>query len=732
MLSNSSKLILITILFALSVSLQIVSFAQDKELTFDQVYMFAPPRILNSLPSLKGWQDEDHYLELKRTREGSQLLTVNAVTGEEKIFIDYAGINNNLPEDFDALSNEDVTEDYDQFLFSKDDDLYYHSVSKNEFKQLTDDETPEMNPEFSPDGKKVAYTKNRDLYVIDVETGIETRLTNDASDVVYNGWSSWVYMEEILGRSTKHKAYWWAPNSRMIAFLHTDDSPVPKFPLFNSSGVHGELEWEHYPKPGDPNPLVKLGVVHLDSKEIVWIEEDEKKDQYTAFPFWTKNSKQLFYQVVNRGQDTIQILSADPETGKNELIYKETQPTWIEFFEDIYLFEDESGFVLISDKDGWRHLYYYDMKGNLISQLTRGTLSVDEIKYVDEENDRVFIEGFDEHSTQTHLFVVNLNGSDLKQLTEIEGVHNTNVSTNGKYFYDTYSSINTPAKLAVYNDEGEEVRFIADRKSEVYDQYNLGKTELFTITTEDGIALPAKWTLPPDFDPSKKYPILLDVYGGPGRADVKNSYSAYLSRFFLAQSGIIHFVVDHRGSSHFGQKGKEYLHRNLGKWEMNDYIEAVRWLKDQDFIDTSKIGITGGSYGGFVTALALTYGADYFTHGYAEYSVTDYRLYDNVYTERFMDLPSENPEGYDFTSAMNHAENYKGLLRITHGTMDDNVHMQNTMQLVDKLTNLNKHFELMLYPNSGHGVGWPKWTHAQTEYVNFWYKNLLGKDFKRD
>ena len=271
---------------------------------------------------------------------------------------------------------------------------------------------------------------------------------------------------------------------------------------------------------------------------------------------------------------------------------------------------------------------------------------------------------------------------------------------------------------------------MADRRSPAFDEYELGKTEFFYIKTEDGFSLPAMWILPPDFDENKKYPVLFSVYGGPGRNDVSNSFSALLDRYFIAQSGIIYFVVDHRGSNHFGGTVKTYFHRNLGKWEMNDYIEAVKWLHTKPFINKDKIGISGGSYGGYLVSMALTYGSDYFTHGIADFSVTDWHLYDNVYVERFMDKPDENPGGYIFGSAMTHAAKYKGMLRLTHGTLDDNVHIQNTLQLVDKLTCLNKDFELMLYPNERHGIRFPKRVHQQREYVEFWYKYLLDKEFK--
>jgi dipeptidyl-peptidase-4 len=261
------------------------------------------------------------------------------------------------------------------------------------------------------------------------------------------------------------------------------------------------------------------------------------------------------------------------------------------------------------------------------------------------------------------------------------------------------------------------------------DDYALGKTELFTIRTNDGYDLPAAWILPPDFDENKQYPVIINVYGGPESSEVSNSYNFRLSNYFYAQNGIIVMSVDHRGSGHFGKEGSNYMHRNLGKWEMNDYTEAVRWLETKTFINRDKIGITGGSYGGYVTCMALTRGADYFNYGVAGYSVTDWLLYDNVYTERYMDTPDQNPEGYKSGSAMYHADKYKGKLLIYHGTMDDNVHMQNTIQFIDKLQDLGKDFEMMLYPGERHGWGGPKRQHLSRLTTQFWFENLLEKDF---
>jgi len=719
---------LLTAFILTSIALQFTTQAQNEQLTFTQVYEFGEPRILQRLPTLKGWLDDEHYLQMKREDDGSYLMKINAATGEESVFVNYTEINENLPEGLDAARPIDVTTDYTRFLFTRENDLFYYSVLSNEIKKLTDTEATENNSTFSPDGKRVAFTREHNLFVINVESGVEIQLTFDGSEIIYNGWASWVYWEEILGRASNYKAFWWAPNSQMISFLRFDDSPVPKFPLFIADGVHGELEWAHYPKAGDPNPNVKLGVVNIKENKLVWVDEDETVDQYTAWPFWAKDSDELFYQILNRGQDTLQILAADPTSGKNRIVYTEVQPTWVNFFEDIYMFENNSGFILRSDKNGWRHLYYYDMQGNLINKITEGNWAVKEIINVDEENGVIFFEGSVHYSSEKHLYKVNLDGSDLAQLTETEGTHNTKVSPHGSYFYSEYSNINNPAKLELFNGDGKSIRVVADRRTELFDDYDLGTGELLTITTEDGYELPAMWVLPPGFDKEKKYPVIFSVYGGPEYQDVSNSFSAYLNRFFIAQSGIIYFMIDHRGSKHFGKLGASQMHRNLGKWEMHDYIEAVKWLREQPFVDETRIGIEGGSYGGYVAALGLTYGAYYFTHGIAEYAGTDWHLYDNVYTERYMDKPDENPEGYEFGSVMTHANKYIGKLLITHGMLDDNVHVQQAIQLIDVLTDLDKDFEMMFYPSSRHGVRFPKWFHAQRNKLNFWYRHFFGKE----
>lgn len=720
-------------LFSLSLVLFASPHAQDKQITYQQAFKGGQPRLFSPLPQLKGWFDDSHYLEVKRSTDSLTLAKINAETGEEVTLLNYKELNKNLPSGFVLERADENSTDYNHFLFNQKNDLYYFSLMTNSLKQLTDSpDDEEKNPSFSPDYKKVAFTRNYDLYVVDTNTGEETRLTTDGGGLIYNGYASWVYMEEILGRSTNYKAYWWSPNSEMITYLRFDDSPVPEFYLVKADGVHGELETQRYPKPGDPNPNVKLGIVQLKNSKTTWINIPQENDHYIAWPFWTNDSRQLFFQWMNRGQDNIKIYSADASDGKIKEVYDEKQLSWVVFFEDLYFFKNGKGFLVRTDLSGWLNIYYYDMNGKLIAKLTNVEWNVDDIHLVDEKNGIVYFHGSGENTSETHLFQVDLKTQSVNQLTNNKGTHRCTVSPGGKFFTDRFSDIETPAILEVKRIDGSVIREIGTQNNEVMDEYQLGTVELFTVKTEDGFDLPVKWILPSDFDEEKKYPVIFSVYGGPGTASVKNSYSTFLGPQFLVQNGIIYITADHRGSEHFGKRGQALMHRNLGKWETEDLITIVKWLRTKKFIDETKIGITGGSYGGYVTCMALTSGAEYFTHGIAELSVTDWRLYDNVYTERYMDTPEENPDGYKNGSVMNHSEKYKGRLLLVHGTMDDNVHMQNTIQLIDKLQDLDKDFELMLYPNAKHGWGYPKYFHSSRESVQFWFKYLLNKEFTTD
>jgi dipeptidyl-peptidase 4 len=706
-------------------------FAQEKKLlTFDQIFKNREPRLTTPLPAVTGWADDGHYIE-SPPREGGgarpgRSFLIDAQTGKREAYRDMEPYRSIVGEGIEPGSPAASDDAFRRVLYVKDGEFYILDTESKDFRRLTRSAADRKNPTFSPDGKYVAFTRNNNLCAIEIASGKEYQYTTDGSDVVYNGWASWVYYEEILRRQSRYRAFWWSPDGSRLAFFRFDDSHVPVFPLFNTTGQHGVPENTRYPKAGDPNPEVRIGVVPVTGGDIVWSDFNPKADQYFGTPFWTPGGKSLCVQWMNRRQDTLMFYAVDPLSGRKNLLYEESQKSWVDWLEPARFLKD--GFILRSDRDGWMHLYAYTSDGRLRSRLTGGKWSVVDLQAVDEERGYVYFTAKKEASTRTDLYRVNMDGTGFRRLTFGPFTHSVKVSPAGKYFVTTYSSITVPPRMALYTGDGTRVRDLADARASSFDDYALAKTELFTIPTQDGYNLPAVWVLPDRFDSTKLYPVLFSEYGGPGSESVSDGWRG-IGAEWLAQEGLIQISVDHRGSGHFGKEGEALMYRNLGKWEMHDYCEAVQWLRRKPFIDSTRICITGGSYGGYVTCLALTEGADWFTHGVGLFSVTDWLLYDTHYVERYMGTPAENPAGYRDGSVLTYADRYRGLLRIVHGTMDDNVHMQNSLQLADRLEDLNRHFEFMAYPGERHGWGGKKAIHLRNESYRFYYTHLLRKEF---
>jgi len=584
--------------------------------------------------------------------------------------------------------------------------------------QITKTDAIEQNPTISPDDRWVAYTRNGDLFLYDQEHERNTRLTNDGTDLILNGYASWVYFEEILGRRSNYRAFYWSPDSKYIAFLRFDDRPVPEFTLARSEGIHGNQEVRRYPKPGDPNPIVKIGIINVESHETVWVEEDDAKDQYSAFCLWTPDSKSLLFQELNRDQDTLDLIRYDLADRSRHQIVQEVEPTWVDFKETIYFVNEGKEILLPSTRSGWKNWYRYSLDGELLNTLGEVPWNY-EVSLLPENSKMIVLTGASEHPTGQQIWKVNLDGSELKELSTEQGWTRAEASATGKYFMLQSSSMTQPASTKIIDSDGSELQ-------EIY-RAGPGKDnsliEKFSVAV-DGYALPGMMVFPQGFDPQEKYPVVFSVYGGPDAPSVRDSYRSWAGDFMM-QSGIIRIAVDHRGSGKFGKKGLDEMHRSLGTHEIDDLIKVVEWLYEKPYIDRQRIGITGGSYGGYVTAMALTYGADYFTHGISLFPVTDWKLYDNVYTERYMDTPKSNPAGYEQGSTMTHAENLKGKLLIVHGMADDNVHAQNTMQLISEFQKLGKEFELMVYPGKRHGWGGPERGHLTKLTEGFWTRHFF-------
>ncbi|WP_293934377.1 S9 family peptidase [Sphingobacterium sp. UBA6645] len=678
--------------------------AQTKKLTFEQSWGQAPS-LTKPISSFRGWADESNYIE----SSGSQLFQVNVKTGEKKGYT------------YPTKSSTEV--------FVKDKDIYIQYPG-SQAKQLTQSpEIDEQNPTLSPDGKYVAFTRKSDLYSLDVNTGKEIRYTTDGTDVIYNGWSSWVYYEEILGRPTNYKAFWWSPDSKQLAFMRFDDTNVPMFPIYVSKGQHGYLEETRYPKAGDPNPEVKVGFVKVEGSPVVWASFNEKDDQYFGQPYWSFDSQSIMVQWMNRDQTNLKFYAVNPNDGSKSEIYNEEQPTWINLDHDerITYLADNKHYILKSDKTGWAHYYLYTLSGKLVNPLTSGEWQVKEIAHIDEKAKVLYFTARKENSATVDLYRVNFNGKNFRRLTFGDYTHDVKVSPDGKHFITLYSNIHTPTKVALVDNNGRVIKELADSKSPEFANYNVGKRAYFTIPSEDGkFNLPVIITYPTDFDESKQYPVIMSIYGGPDAGTVKNTWKGVNGQYW-ANEGVIQIECDHRASGHFGKQGVAWMHRNLGNWELVDYITIAKWLKAKPWVAKDKLLITGHSYGGYMTCLALTKGADYFDFGIAGAPVTGWELYDTHYTERWMDTPQANPEGYKNGSILPYVDQYKGRLRIMHGDLDDNVHMQNTIQLVDALTDRQVPFELMIYPGSRHGFGRSKQAYDFKERVRFYYQYLLEK-----
>lgn len=685
--------------------------AQQKELTRQQMLLYGLPETISKpLPRISQWTDDTHYVVNKGNPQRPDLYEVDAKTGKE------------TPYTLQRPASDGTVR-------VKDNDLYYTGPDKVE-KRLTNDPALEVNPEMSPDNRFVAFTKENNLYTIDLQSGKETKLTTDGSDVILNGYSSWVYMEEILGRPTRHRAFWWSPDSKSLAFFRSDDTKVPVFTMTDGNGTRGYVETLRYPKPGDANPEVKVGIVAATGGAVTWADFNAAEDQYFGMPIWMNDSKTLWQSWMNRGQDQLKIYAVSTENGSKKLIYEETQKTWIDLdnANRFTFLESGKGFILQSDKSGWNMMYLHDMTGKQLNPITNGEFTVTDILLVDEKKSTVFFTARKENTARVDLYCVKLNGKDLKRLTFGDYNHQVSLSPNASYFVTTYQNAATAPKIALVDGKGKLIREIADSKGAEADQYRLAKTELIRVKSDDGLyELPALVTWPLDYDPAKKYPVLISIYGGPNAGTVMDRFTLGAQQQWYAKEGMIQVAMDHRASGHFGKKGQNFIHRNLGYWETKDYSTIVKHLISKG-ADPARICITGFSYGGYMSCYALTYGADVFTHGMAGGSVTDWRLYDTHYTERFMDTPEENPEGYKSSSVLTHADKYKGKLQIVHGIIDENVHMQNSIQLISRLQDLKKDFEMMIYSGGRHGWGGNKGLHFQNLKTEFVYKNLLQKE----
>ena len=587
----------------------------------------------------------------------------------------------------------------------------------------------DLNLTYSPDSTKIAFTRANDLWVMDAESGDETRLTWDGTETIMNGYASWVYYEEIFGRPSKYRAFWWSPDSKTIAFYRFDDTLVPMFPIYSPFGQDGSLRRTHYPKAGERNPEVRIGFANTETSAITWADFNLQEDQYFGTPFWGADSRTLYVSREPRIQNTLDVYAVNAKDGLKRQIYHEESTTWLDWIEGM-LFTDKGLYMVRSFETGWQQIYFLSYDGATVKRLTDGpNWRIRLLKA--EKNGTVYFTAERDSHIRSNVYKVTAKGK-ISPVTDLSmNVAKATFSDDGKYLLTTESNLKTPWQQRRYNlkngkytiEESEEAPYIPN-------------AEIVTINT-DGLELPGVIYYPDNFDPGKQYPVHVDIYGGPDNPMVHDRWAKPERYSWYAQNGIIELVADCRAAGHNGREGLDAIYKRLGTIELEDFKEWARWLQSLPYVQKDKIGVEGFSFGGTMTTLLVATAPEYFPYGIAGGGVYDWMLYDSHYTERYMSTPEDNPEGYHDTAVIRRVAGYPGkngdgkvMLKLTHGTGDDNVHFQHTLQLIDVLQKQGSAFELMIYPDGMHGYRGYQGQHFQEANNDFWLRYLKSEEGK--
>lgn len=711
-------------------------FAQEKKkLTIDDV--LNPRKFSKPRPSGFMWlPDGESFLFFLREGKQNILWLLDCESGERTKIADWSDVQKKLREqqgereeavmgDVNATgrfrrAGLTMSHDGKVLMGAIRNDLFLFDISTGEARFITNDAGPEIFPTFSPDDKKVAFARDADIYTLDIASGDVKRHTERQGGHILNGVSDWVYEEELAVR----RSFWWAPDSKRIAFLRFDTSPIKTFPISEdlASPVSG-LEEQQYPKAGDPNSIVRLGIINTSDGKTTWINTGGENDFYIPRVGWLPGGSALWYMWLNRDQTNLELRFADTGSGSYRTVLSDKDDAWVGMRITKLTWVDDKRFIWAAEWDGWQHLYLYNTDGKQLGRITSGEWEVKRISGFDPGKKSLIIQTTKDSPLERHIYSANIDGSGMKKLTEVEGSHSASMPDAGRYFIHTWSNPSTPTRMELCGIDGKVLHLLDDGKIPALEEYDPATPEYFTVTAEDGATLHAMMIKPNDFDPSKKYPVLVQIYGGPESQMVRKAWSGRgLFNQLLVQEGIIIFSIDNRGTASRGRDWCRIVHRNLGYWEVKDHVEGVKYLKTLPYIDGERIGIRGGSYGGYMTLMALVKAPEHFQVGVSGAPVTDWRLYDTIYTERYMDTPQDNPEGYRKSAPINFAKNFKGKLLLTHGTMDNNVHLQNSIQMIEALIKDGKNFELMLYPRERHGIRSP---HRQRHYTRLVYDFLM-------
>jgi dipeptidyl-peptidase-4 len=587
-------------------------------------------------------------------------------------------------------------------------DYYLYDLESGDLRLVADDV---RSAELSPDGSLVGYERDGDLYAYDMAADRVTRLTTTGSDSIFNGVFDWVYEEEF-GIA---EAWEWSPEGTRIAFWETDEREVPSIAITDWSGYRPDFVEITIPKVGDPNPVVRIGVADVRSGEVRWMDTGIPEEHYVPRIYWTSRPNTLALVTLNRPQNRVQLFLFDVTTGERELVFEETSDTWIDVYdffagiEHFFFFpEGTEEFLWISDRDGYQHLYRYAYDGTLLNQATSGSWNVIRVEAVDASTRTIYYTSAEDSPLERQLYAVSFDGTGKRRLSDGRGHHTFDVSPNGRFYLDRWSNTETPlqvelrstteGRLALLEDNGATGRWT---QSNAY-----SPAELFTFTTSDGVTLDGSMVRPVGFDPSRAYPLVLSIYGGPGSQQVYDEFASDPFNLYLAQQGYVVVGLNNRGSGNYGRDFMKMVYLHLGQWEANDFAEVGRYLASQPWVDGDRMAIMGTSYGGYSTLFTMLAHPDVFRFGIANSALTDWRIYDSIYTERYMGLLSANSDGYEGSSVIPMAGRLKGDLLLVHSGMDENVQPRHTMQFLTALADAGKDAELRFYPPGAHGAAY--------------------------
>lgn len=737
--------------------------AQDKLLSIDDIFDPQSRIPFSGRPlQVQGWTKDGRAYKVF---QNGQFLLVDAASGQSSAVYDtkkMVSVLSQSPGFTIDEANRIGQSGFQQFspsettiLINHNNDLWIYDLTAGAVRRLTNTlKDEELEADFSPDGKFVSFVRGMNLFVVEAATGKEKQLTRDGSEKILNGYLSWVYEEEIYGRGNK-RGYWWSPDSRYIAFLRTDESPVPRFVLTDDTETDQRVENTSYPQAGDPNPLVTLGIADVtktsfipnvtklprvgnrvpsglarfgDLVKFVNTSKYKPEDFLIVRVAWTPDSRAVIFQAQNREQTFLDVNTAFPNDGRMTTVMTERSATWVEAIDNPSFLKDGTA-VWQSDKSGFRHLYRYDNNGRLIKQITDGRWEVSEFYGVDEARGFVYFSAIGENNDwiNTHIYRARLDGSETKRLTETPGTHRAIFDPTFTRFVDYWSDAATPTRVWLYAADGRIEKVLDENKVPVLDAYKLSKPQFLKIKTRDNFEMEAMMILPPDFDRSKKYPVFAFTYSGPHAPSVRNRWGGTQMMWhqMMAQKGYIIWVCDNRTASGKGAEATRSVYQKFGQTEVRDLEDGFNYLKSLSFVDGSRLGMWGWSYGGYMTSYFMTR-SPMLKMGIASGLVSDWALYDSVYTERYMRTPQNNPDGYRQGAVLGAAANLTGRLLIIHGAMDDNVHQQNAIKLIYELQNAGKQFEFMTYPTQRHGVrrGSAQEKHLYQMMTNFVEKNL--------